>query len=128
MEFRCVAVYRSGANREKEDRQLGKRHNLRWRLRVRPGWCFRFWSAEQKAITGAAPDCSWLAGSLLSSKGSGQRPTTRHSRQASRGPVHCVIERTAPLLSVISAPSNTSTLAATFESTPDLSEGAHVAN
>jgi len=44
--------------------------------------------------------------------------------KASRGPVHCVIERTALLLSVISAPSNTSTLAAS----PDLSEGAHVAN
>jgi len=73
MEFRCVGVYRSGANREKEDRQPGKRHNLRCRLRVRPGWCFRFWSAEQKAITGTAPDCSWLADSLLSSKGSGQR-------------------------------------------------------
>jgi len=85
MEFRCVAVYRSGANREKEDRQPGKRHNLRWRLRVRPGWCFRFWSAEQKAITGAAPDCSWLAGSLLSlkspidSEDKSGRPLSRNS-------------------------------------------------
>jgi hypothetical protein len=95
---------------------------------VRPGWCFRFWSAEQKAITGTAPDCSWLADSLLSSKGSGQRADNAPLPPGQQGSSSLRDRENCPTAKRDLGTSNTSTLAATFESSPDLSEGAHVAN